>query len=149
MRMVITLTAAALLVATAGAAVAQPAASPLGTWLADDGKSRVQISPCGDQLCGTVTWLKNPLDDAGKPQVDKNNPDPALRGRAIVGLQILQGLVKDDSGPDQWEGGSIYDPESGKTYSCTIALQDANTLRVHGYVGVAMFGRTQVWTRVT
>jgi uncharacterized protein (DUF2147 family) len=53
-----------------------------------------------------------------------------------------------DSTPDQWEGGSIYDPEHGKTYACTMMLTDPNTLRVHGYVGVAMFGRTQIWTRL-
>lgn len=130
-------------------ATADQGPSAVGVWLADNGKSHVQIAPCGDKLCGTVTWLKDPNGPAGKPLTDTNNPDAALRTRPIIGLQLLQGLVADDSGPGQWEGGTIYDPQTGKTYQCTLTLQDPNTLRAHGYVGVAMFGRTQVWTRVS
>ncbi len=121
--------------------------SAVGNWLADDGKSHVAIAACGDQLCGAVTWLKDPLTSAGQPKTDINNPDPGLRTRPIVGLQVLQGFVADSS-LGQWEGGTIYDPESGKTYACTMVLQDPNTLRVHGYIGVALFGRTQIWTRL-
>jgi uncharacterized protein (DUF2147 family) len=132
--------------ALAGLALAD-GGSPVGTWVADDGKSHVAIAACGPALCGTVTWLRNPLNAAGQPQNDANNPDPSLRARPVVGLQILQGLVP-DSTANQWEGGSIYDPEDGKTYACTMMLTDPNTLRVHGYVGIAMFGRTQTWTRL-
>jgi uncharacterized protein (DUF2147 family) len=140
---------AVVLVATCGVALlagAQPP-SATGSWLADNGLSHVEIAPCGDKLCGSVTWLKSPLGPNGQPLTDSQNPDPSLRSRPLIGVQILQNLSADDSGPGQWEGGTIYDPASGKTYQCTITLQDANTLRVHGYVGSAMFGRTQIWTR--
>jgi uncharacterized protein (DUF2147 family) len=63
----------------------------VGTWVADDGKSPVAIAPCGAALCGTVTWLKHPLNAAGQPQNDANNPAPSLRARPVIGLQILQG----------------------------------------------------------
>ena len=134
--------------AVCGAAAWADTGRVLGTWLADEGKSHVQIYMCGDKLCGKVTWLKEPLDPAGKPQTDVHNSDASLRTRPIMGLDILKGFVQDDSGPGQWEDGTIYDPDDGKTYQCTLALQDPNTLRVHGYVGIAMFGKTQLWTRV-
>lgn len=141
---------AVFLISVVGLALAAAAQSPsaAGSWLADNGLSHVQIAPCGDKLCGTVTWLKNPLGSGGQPLTDSQNPDASLRSRPLIGVQVLQGLVRDDSGPGQWEGGTIYDPATGKTYQCTLTLQDANTLRVHGYVGSALFGRTQIWTRL-
>jgi uncharacterized protein (DUF2147 family) len=132
--------------ATAAAAEQRPSA--VGVWSADEGRTRVRIAPCGDKLCGTITWLKDPNGPHGKPLTDVENPDAALRGRPIVGLQILKGLVEDDSGSGQWEGGTIYDPQSGKTYECTLTLEGPDRLRLHGYIGVAIFGRTEVWTRV-
>lgn len=135
-----------LLVGAAKIAAQSPSAA--GTWMADNGLSHVQIAPCADKLCGTVTWLKTPLGPNGQPLTDSQNDDPSLRSRPLIGVQVLQGLVADDSGPGQWEGGTIYDPATGKTYQCTLTLQDANTLRVHGYVGTALFGRTQIWTRI-
>src|SRR5262245_5282679 len=133
-----------ILALAVGLAAAAQTPSATGNWLADNGLSHVQIAPCGDKLCGTVTWLKNPNGPDGKPLTDSENADASLRSRPIVGIQVLQGLALDDSGPGQWEGGTIYDPKTGKTYDCTLTLQDPNTLRVHGYVGSAMFGRTQI-----
>jgi uncharacterized protein (DUF2147 family) len=51
-------------------------------------------------------------------------------------------------GDGEWKGGDIYDPESGKTYSSYMYLKDRNTLKVRGYVGVSLFGRTETWTRI-
>ena len=48
---------------------------------------------------------------------------------------------------NEWEEGKIYDPKSGNDYSCEIKMTDANTLEVRGYVGISMFGRTDVWKR--
>jgi uncharacterized protein (DUF2147 family) len=133
-----------------GAAAGAPSGAPsaFGTWLADDGKSHVRIHACGAELCGRVTWIRDPLGADGKPRTDVENPDASKRSQPIVGLEVLAGFVADESAPGQWEGGTIYDPEEGKTYKCTLALQDANTLRVHGYVGIALFGKTQIWTRL-
>ena len=73
------------------------------------------------------------------------NPDPKLRSRPIVGLQFMNNFVY--AGRNVWDGGKIYDPESGKTYKCKMTLQSTNRLEVHGYVGVSLLGRTVVWTR--
>jgi uncharacterized protein (DUF2147 family) len=89
-------------------------------------------------------WLKNPNDN-GKPKVDKNNPDNSKRNQSVVGLLILKEFKFD--GDDEWEDGDIYDPESGKTYSCYLSLKDKHNLKVRGYVGISLFGRTEVWTR--
>ena len=51
------------------------------------------------------------------------------------------------AGDGRWKGGTIYDPNSGKTYRCVVTLVDANTLEVRGYVGVPLLGRTETWTR--
>lgn len=51
------------------------------------------------------------------------------------------------NGDDEWKGSDIYDPESGKTYSSDMYLKDKNTLKVRGYVGISMFGRTETWLR--
>ena len=138
--------AALLLVAGAAPALAQEP-GPVGRWLTEGGKSQVEIARCGDRLCGRIVWLNEPLDEAGKPKTDKNNPAEAERSRPILGLQLLAGFIKSAEAADRWEDGTIYNPEDGKVYKCSLTLQDANTLRVRGYVGVPLFGKTQVWTR--
>ncbi len=131
-------------------AVNAEAASLHGFWKTDGGKSLVEIHPCGETLCGRITWLKEPAypaDDAmaGKLKVDRENPDSALQGRPIVGLQIMRGFRV--TGEQVWGDGTIYDPENGKTYKCRLTLAAPDRLEVRGYIGMALFGRTTVWNR--
>ncbi|MBM3554032.1 MAG: DUF2147 domain-containing protein [Alphaproteobacteria bacterium] len=123
-----------------------PALGANGTWLTESGGGQVEIGPCGEALCGRIVWLKEPLDTAGQPKRDKENPDPARRERPILGLAMLEGFRP--AGENKWADGTIYNPEDGKTYSCTMTLEGNGTLKVRGYVGVPLFGKTQVWTRV-
>ena len=123
-------------------------AEPVGQWYAEGGAAVVEIRPCGDALCGRVVWLHSPLDEDGCELRDKNNPDPALRNRRLVGLQILGGLVASDQRLVSWTGGTIYDPVSGNTYRCRLELEGHDRLRLRGYVGIPLFGRTTTWTRV-
>jgi uncharacterized protein (DUF2147 family) len=99
-------------------------------------------------LCGTIVWLKDPLGDDGKPAVDSKNPDPGLRSQRLVGLKLLSGFEQTSDDPDAWRGGTIYDPDDGRTYSCNLTLQDKNTLKVRGYVGFSLLGKTQIWNRI-
>jgi uncharacterized protein (DUF2147 family) len=69
----------------------------------------------------------------------------AKRNNPVIGLVMLTAFKFD--GDDEWIGGDIYDPESGKTYSSYMYLKDINTLKVRGYVGISLFGRTETWTR--
>jgi uncharacterized protein (DUF2147 family) len=71
------------------------------------------------------------------------NPDPAKRNRKLEGLEISSGLTYTDG---KWKG-TIYDPESGKTYNSQIKLVNENTLELTGYVGLPMFGLTETWKR--
>ncbi len=134
--------------AAAGAASAAVAPmTPIGVWATAGGESRVKIGDCGGKLCGAIIWLKEPLTKEGKDKVDSENPDPSLRTRKLAGLPLLRGFSQDQSDPKVWKGGEIYDPDDGKTYSCNLTVQDPRTLRVRGYVGLSILGKTQIWTR--
>lgn len=118
----------------------------LGVWETGSGKARVKIDKVGDKIFGKVVWLREPLNEEGKPKVDKNNPDEKLRTTPLLGYRLLKDFVF--KGEKTWEEGTIYDPENGSTYSCTIKMTDENTMDVRGFIGVSLFGRTDVWKRV-
>jgi len=123
-----------------------PAASPLGRWYAEGGAAQVDVRDCGGELCGRVTWLRSPFDEDGCDLRDRYNPNPALRERPVIGVEILSGLAP--AADHVWTGGEIYDPSSGNTYHCTLSLEGENRLRLRGYIGVPLFGRTTTWIRV-
>lgn len=124
------------------------AASPVGGWWTEGRNGQVTIEGCGDRLCGKLAALKEPLNAEGQPKRDRNNPDPALRDRPLIGLPLLRGFAPDPDEPNKWSGGTIYDPESGKTYKCTLTLQADGLLEVRGYVGLPLLGRSQTWSPV-
>ena len=123
----------------------------IGNWRTVGNSSQLEIYPCGEKLCGKVVWLKNPnyihAEDGpvGTIKVDRKNPDPALRNRPILGLQVIEGLTAVNDG--SWEKGKCYDPESGNTYKCRMHLTSPEKLEMRGYVGIPLFGRTYVLTR--
>jgi uncharacterized protein (DUF2147 family) len=127
-------------------AVRASAASPVGIWYAEGGAAQVAIEPCGAALCGRVVWLHSPLDEDGCDLRDRRNPDPALRGRKVEGLEVLRGLMP--LGDGTWGNGRIYDPASGNTYTCYLALDGDDRVRLRGYVGIPLLGRTTTWARV-
>ena len=141
---VFTIGLAAILSAAAMAAPAAAQQSAIGVWATVEGKSHVEIAPCGEALCGTVIWLKKPNDDAGQPLKDGQNKDESLRGRPIIGIDLITGMQPD--GDKEWSDGEIYNPEDGDTYSSSMSLADANVLKVEGCVFV--FCKEQTWTRV-
>ena len=118
----------------------------LGVWESGSGKARVKIDKAGEKFTGRIVWLREPNNDEGKPKTDKNNPDEKLRTTPLLGYRLLRDFQY--KGAKTWEEGTIYDPENGSTYSCTIKMTDANTLDVRGFIGVSLFGRTDVWKRV-
>jgi len=69
----------------------------------------------------------------------------AKKDQPVKGMVIINGLSQDD---DEWNGGKILDPKNGKEYKCYITLAEANKLKVRGYIGFALIGRTQYWYRV-
>ncbi len=131
---------AGALVAVAG--VAQAAGTAQGDWITQSGSAKVRIAPCGPTLCGTVVWMKQPNDpETGQPQKDNKNPDPALRSRPALGLQIIKGMKP--VGDGRWADGTIYDPQSGKTYASKMTANPDGALKVEGCI--AILCQAQIW----
>jgi uncharacterized protein (DUF2147 family) len=138
---------AVFLSATLGIAQSTEADRLLGVWEPSNGKARVKIEKIGDKYYGKIVWLKEPNDpNTGQPKVDKNNPDATQRTVPLKGYRLLKDFKY--LGKDQWDSGSIYDPENGSTYKCIIKMTNANTLDIRGYIGVEALGRTDVWKRL-
>ncbi len=128
--------------AFAASAYADPAAIA-GTWLNGDGDGLIEIRADGRDIRGTI--LGSPIEDPDRPKTDIHNPDPALRDRLLVGLTILSGFSYDGDGA--WSGGFVYDPNNGKTYRAKLKLTGQDTLKLRGYIGISLIGRTETWTR--
>jgi len=120
-----------------------------GVWLTQSKESMIEISKSGNTYLGKVIWLKFPISPyTHKAKVDIKNPDPKLRDRPIIGLNLL--LSFKYSQDTKTGEGDIYDPKSGTTYSCKATLLDPNTLNIRGYIGALWMGlgRTEVWKRI-
>lgn len=119
--------------------------SVTGTWVNIDDetgeeKSEIVLYIEDGKLYGRIERLLLP-EDKGKLCTQckgKNKNQP------IEGLVIVQGLSKEE---ELWSNGDIMDPANGKSYDCTIRLEDQNTLNVRGYLGFSFLGRSQVWKR--
>jgi len=123
-------------------AFSQQADDLLGVWFNQEKSAKIQIFKVGEKYDGKIIWLKEPMRD-GEPKLDRENEDEDLRSRPIIGLEILKDFEFDD---DEWEDGTIYDPKNGETYSCYIT-KEGDKLNVRGYVGIALIGRTSIWTK--
>ncbi|NLK50297.1 MAG: DUF2147 domain-containing protein [Candidatus Cloacimonetes bacterium] len=126
--------------------LAQKADDITGEWYNSTKITKLQIyKTAAGSYAGKIIWLKDPKDANGKPKLDEKNPDKKLRDRGIMNLVILTGL--DYKNKNNYEGGRIYDPQSGNTYKCKAELVGGNSLKLRGYIGVSLIGRTEIWTR--
>lgn len=116
-----------------------------GIWLTPENRSAIQIFKKGNCYYGKIVWEKEPNDQYGNPVKDVNNPNENLRNKPLHGLVIMKELCFD--GKREWVKGKIYNPESGNTYKIKIELIKKNTLKVRGYLGVSLIGKTSVWKR--
>lgn len=127
--------------------------SILGKWVtgSDYGKAHIEIYKDAGKYSGKLVWLEKPVFPekdplAGKPKVDRKNPDPALRTRPVLGLVIVQGL--EYAGNGNWKNGTLYAPDNGKTYRFQGKLGEDGVLHVRGFVGFSLFGRSMDWPPV-
>jgi len=122
--------------------------TPAGRWRTIDdktgeAKSVVRLSVDNGELTGVVEQVFAPPAPSTNPLCEKC--DGALKDKPIVGMRVIWGFRKDG---DKYSGGRLLDPESGSVYKGTIALAEAGQrLKVRGYVGFSMLGRTQTWRR--
>lgn len=115
----------------------------VGLWQNEAGNGAIEIRILPD---GTLEGVGAAAPNAVNRKDDKN-PDPALRERFLLGAKILWGFKPDNDEKSEWSGGKIYDPDNGETYSSKLKL-DGTNLRIRGYIGITLFGRTTVWTRL-
>lgn len=125
-----------------------PGPDPVGHWKTVDDKtgkvnSVVVIWEDNGTLYGRIEKLVNPDPEDSYPRCTRCDGD--LKDKPLAGLRILWGLRKNGN---QWTGGEILDPDDGRIYRCLLSLEgDGEKLKVRGFIGLSLFGRTQVWLR--
>ncbi len=123
--------------------------SPIGLWKTIDDetkkeKSIVEVYEVDGKLHGKIQKIFRSPEEDQNPKCDKCKGK--MKDQPIIGLEILKKLKK--SSDKTWNDGEITDPNNGKTYSCKIELiEGGNKLKVRGFIGFSLLGRTQVWER--
>jgi len=122
-----------------------------GDWWTEDREAIIRLSQDGDSVSGKIVWLAEPNhpeshERAGEPVIDEHNPEEEAQSRPVLGLEILWGFDHHSEG--EWRDGSIYDPENGRSYRARLRMDGEDELRLRGYVGRPIFGRSSQWDRV-
>ena len=122
--------------------------SPVGYWMTiddNDGKPRgiVKIEEKDGALVGHIVKVFPRSGEEDNPVCVKCKG--AMKGKRAIGMRVLWGMKKDD---DEWNGGGVMDPDNGETYKGYLKLLDGGKkLKLRGYVGISLFGRSQEWVR--
>lgn len=123
--------------------------TPVGTWRTIDDetkkpKSIVEITEVDGEVVGKV---KEILQSDKGPNPICEDCTGERKDKPVLGMTILWGMKQDG---DVWDGGTILDPKNGKTYGCKLTPSaDGKTLKVRGFIGFSLLGRTQMWERVS
>ena len=117
---------------------ASPAHALSGRWITQSGNLEIEIAPCGDALCGTAVKV------LANHSMSNPGAEMAATGVPALGLKVLRDFVPD--GENRWSG-HLFDRENGKTYRCRMTLLESGALEIHPYIGLPLFGQTQIWRR--
>ena len=117
----------------------------LGTWITKAGNCKIEVYKQDEEFKAKIVWLKedkNGMND----YTDKENPDPALRSRKLLGIDVVHGLHYD---PDENEyvDGVIYDARNGKKWDSIVWLTDDNLLKIKGYWLFKFLSETSTFKR--
>lgn len=129
------------------------AQSPIGLWKTIDDetnkpRSLVRIYEEDGKLYGRVEKLFLEPGEDPDPVCDDCDEDDPRYNQRVMGMIVMEGLERETKGDDSsWEDGKILDPENGKVYGCEASLQSADKLKIRGYIGFSLLGRTQYWYR--
>jgi len=110
----------------------------IGTYWSPKKDAKISINKNGNEYFGKSIWV-------AKPRQDYKNPDAILQSRPVLGIELLSHFKFDDG---SYTDGIIYDPESGNTYKCKMTIE-GKYLKVRGYIGISLFGRTEFFERLT
>lgn len=126
-----------------------PADKICGKWISEQKNCIVQVYRNGNEFNAKLVWFDDSDDrsQAMNVRTDYKNPDPALRNRKLIGMEVLEDLTY-NPGSKTWENGMIYDAKSGKKWSSAAALTANNTLKVTGYWHFKFLGKTMVFNRM-
>lgn len=116
--------------------------SILGVWVTPDKDANIEIYESNGTFYGKTIW--HDLQKHQGVTTDIMNPDENLKKNPIIGLVVLKGLTFKNN---RWENGRCYDPETGKTYSGYLEIINDRMLKLRGYIGIPLFGRSEIWTR--
>ncbi len=114
------------------------------TWYNGEKTAKIQIYKIGLKYFGKIIWLKDSKDKYGKDKLDINNPDVKKRNDNVIGSLMLTNFTY--KGDNRYENGQIYDGRNGKTYTCILTLESESKLKVRGFIGLILFGKTDIWT---
>ncbi|MBV9877521.1 MAG: DUF2147 domain-containing protein [Verrucomicrobia bacterium] len=126
------------------AAKADQGSSPVGLWKTED--AQVEIFEADGKLNGKIAALNKEYTSDGIEKTDISNPNPEKRKRPLIGLVFMTGFTRE--GPGRWDHGTVYDPKTGNTYASFLEYDGGDTLKLRGYIGISLIGRTAVWTKV-
>jgi uncharacterized protein (DUF2147 family) len=110
----------------------------IGLYWSPKKDAKIEIYLKGNHYFGKSIWVAT----SGK---DTKNPNESLRNRGVLGIELLSNFSYNDG---SYTDGQIYDPEDGKIYSCKMSLK-GNSLKVRGYIGISLFGRTEIFERIS
>jgi uncharacterized protein (DUF2147 family) len=127
--------AAALLGVSRAATASGEEDGLLGTWRNPKNSVHVEIGPCGRAMCGVVVWAS----DKAKADAREEGTDP------LIGINLLRDFIS--TGDRTWRG-KVFVPDLRKTVTGTVEMTDPDTFRARS-CALAVFCRTQVWTRVS
>ena len=111
----------------------------LGQYWSENQEGKIEIYEKGGKYYGKILWRN-------EVRKDTENPDPTLRNRSVIGIVFLKDFVYKDG---EWKKGKVYSIDNGNTYSGKLWLEDGGkTLKMRGYLGISLLGRTATLTRV-
>jgi len=119
----------------------------LGKWWSPEKDGKIEFYKKGNKYYGKLVWSNGPLayDSKGIAKKDINNPVAAMRSQTIINSTNFKDFEYVNG---KWDNGNVYDPRSGYTYSCTLWLEGKDVLKVRGYLGFSLIGKTETMTRV-
>jgi len=109
----------------------------IGVYWSPKKDAKIEIYKKGDRYFGKSIWTET-------KRKDLKNPNSSLRERDLLGTELFTNFIYNDG---TYEQGKIYDPESGKTYDCKMSF-NGKSLKVRGYIGISLFGRTEMFERI-
>ena len=120
-----------------------------GKWQSSEKNLTVEVNPYKNTFKAKIIWFSGGVTKT-KPMetiTDIKNPNPALRNRKVLGLDVVENL-RYDAGSNTWEGGKIYEVQSGKYWNAAAYIDKTGLLKVKGYWKVKLLGKTMTFNRI-